>query len=393
MNCFVKIDHRNWNILVGDPEYKTNFFLKFFNEYTFNRFSTHNISRYSFLLNSWVIIVCLLLTYLYFLNFAYNILFLLLGYVVLIASRILFHNSCLIMRGGLFFGEHLIQLALRKYFDSATYFVLFNIPTFISGILILILDILLLHEWQKHIMSSFLHVLINIIWDGFSITGFFTILIVIVMTAITFGFVERVLKENWVLYDSFKKSSMIFMGIADALPFGVFLVDKNGKINYKNTEASEIYGNFCKISKNKNAIIYDMVHPNYRDKVKKDFEITIKSKDSLNYIAPIKTSKEEEMHHKIPKKSNSPLISEYQRLRSEGKISLLILGYDFYMISIKRHYYKSHNMLIVACQKMTEHKENDELMLQQQIETNYRAENLCRIFEILTHNRYSRGYN
>ena len=50
-------------------------------------------------------------------------------------------------------------------------------------------------------------------------------------------------------------------------------------------------------------------------------------------------------------------------------------------------------MLIVACQKMTEHKENDELMLQQQIETNYRAENLCRIFEILTHNRYSRGYN
>ena len=47
------------------------------------------------------------------------------------------------------------------------------------------------------------------------------------------------MKEEWVLYESFKKSDKIFSYLLDTNPQLIFVVDNNGKILYKNKLGSE----------------------------------------------------------------------------------------------------------------------------------------------------------
>ncbi len=62
----------------------------------------------------------------------------------------------------------------------------------------------------------------------------------IAFTTTTFGYIERAMKEDWVIYDSFKKAQNVIMKFADTSPFPSFVLDSFGKIVKCNKRGKEL---------------------------------------------------------------------------------------------------------------------------------------------------------
>eukprot|EP00826_Nyctotherus_ovalis_P054413 TRINITY_DN7123_c0_g5_i1.p1 TRINITY_DN7123_c0_g5~~TRINITY_DN7123_c0_g5_i1.p1 ORF type:complete len:245 (+),score=35.67 TRINITY_DN7123_c0_g5_i1:605-1339(+) len=203
-----------------------------------------------------------------------------------------------------------------------------------------------------------------------------------------FGCAERAMKEEWVLFDSFKKSSMIFMGLFDSLPYFAFIIDSSGRILYKNSAGVEMLENYNEAEgKGRTGNFTEMIHPECRKSFQREIKSAYKSPECKSIEVPIKTHKSNEQ---ASNNDNSSLILEYQALRSEGSFALKHnIGYDMYILKLKKHYWKSQNVILVLGMKITQRKTREEMLLQHQMQTCKMAEDLWSNIRLL--GRHGRG--
>jgi len=357
--------------MAGDPEYKTNFFLRFNNEFTYRRFIEAKSIRYARLVRYWLMTLCLIWTLSYFTLCPYGLVILFLGYIALGIAYLKYRRSPYIARAALFFIEHFIQLTLGQNYELSTYLVTFNIATFIS-------DILLLYEWRKHAMISFSHIVANFLWGHYhGLRTYLHIFIIAVSTTI-FACIERTIKEGWVLFDSFKKSSMTLMGVLDASPYAMLLIDPNGRVFFKNSTAADLLENYSKAEgKAFTNNFIEMIHPRYREEFRSEVKSACKELDCKTMEVPIKLNRSDK---KSSKDRDMSLILEYQGLRSEGILLITQIGYELYLLKIKRHYWKNQNALLIKGIKITKQKTREEVLLQHQMLTCSLAEKLWSTF-------------
>lgn len=145
---------------------------------------------------------------------------------------------------------------------------------------LLIVDQILVYVWYKHLFISSLLSLMRFLlipYQNFTIITFDVV--IILLTTFAFGFVERSLKERWVLMDSFKRAEKTYMKFADQVTVPAFVIDSMGKIMYSNKEARELYNS---VEQNKNtrpnSNFLDLIHENARKNIEKDLKNAVKSK-------------------------------------------------------------------------------------------------------------------
>ena len=94
-------------------------------------------------------------------------------------------------------------------------------------------DTLYATEWYYHLIFTSIQVIsINqdlskissIIWIGTSVYTVF----------------ELILKRNWVLRDTSKKSEKFFFNVFDTMPLGIFIVDKNSNFLFFNEKGQRL---------------------------------------------------------------------------------------------------------------------------------------------------------
>ncbi len=91
-------------------------------------------------------------------------------------------------------------------------------------------------------------------------------LLVIMFSTVIFSYIEKSTKEDWVLYDSFKKSQNIVMKFADASPFPSFVLDPTGKILACNKSGKGLIKS--SLPRDSRAFCFgDLVHPTNKEAV------------------------------------------------------------------------------------------------------------------------------
>ena len=215
------------NIYVGDITYMMNSDLTFKNGVTQQRYQNYTLVRLQLIL-AFILIISAFTTilsthmllikiislalhalcyYLYSKKYTWK-------YLRIVASAI-----CII---------HKIALMHKYKFDS---FVFFNgLSTIVS--------ILLTSSWYAHGIIELTESLsINLICHCTNLWEFGYFIYCTVLSTVIAGFAERILKEGWVLYDTYKHSYKAFKKIVEQLSQSIVIMDKQGYITYTNSAA------------------------------------------------------------------------------------------------------------------------------------------------------------
>jgi len=112
-------------------------------------------------------------------------------------------------------------------------------------------------------------------------SSFLVELILIITSTILYSFSERNTKENWCLFDSFKRAQRIYAKLIDQIPIPAFVTDSSGRIMYYNESGKLLYAKTGKIY-NKSLNFLDIVIQSQ----KKSIENLIKSA-ARGYVKPV----------------------------------------------------------------------------------------------------------
>ncbi len=131
----LKTGRRNWNVLAGDPEYKTSFFLRFTDHNTFARFEQDKFLRYSFAIKSLIIVTGIMWILGFLARGGPSLIPFIAGAALLAVSyfRVTLTSSPRTVRFLYLFAEYYLQLALHAHAEYTTYLVLCNVLTFVAG--------------------------------------------------------------------------------------------------------------------------------------------------------------------------------------------------------------------------------------------------------------------
>ncbi len=216
--------------------------------FTFKRFKQDKFQRFQFPIRALVCAISLFWLALYlasrFANFFVFLLGLATQAAALYFARIKYSNwhvrLCLVLT------EYFLQTASCQLCPGMLHLVWFNVFTFTLGTLIPLLyatiDALLVYVWYEHMGISL----------AFSLVRYFTVpeqtlgrtfceFLAIMVTTAVFGFVERQMKEEWVLFDSFKRAQKIYMKLIDQMPVPTFVTDSSGRVIYNNSAGRILY--------------------------------------------------------------------------------------------------------------------------------------------------------
>ncbi len=122
------------------------------------------------------------------------------------------------------------------------------------------------------------------------------------------------------LFDSFKKASMLFMRFTDATPVENFLTDVNGRICYQNAKGATLAQNFVKAQiqdERRRGNFLEMVHESYREEAAELLRCASKSQEFVSTELAIKYRKGEPNTEAKAAKL-SPLVARSEQLRAEG---------------------------------------------------------------------------
>jgi len=180
----------------------------------------------------------------------------------------------------------LMEICFRAELFSVTknnslglYFVIFNIPTFIS-------DMLCVYIWYYHYLISISVIIFEACVTSHALSFHIWKFISVSFSVLIFSFCERLLKEEWVLYKSFRRSQNIYLNMVDKLQVPSFVVDNNGRILHLNFYARKIYkegrkyktliktecsvtgdNTDTKSTQSKERGIFEIIHPDYKKKI------------------------------------------------------------------------------------------------------------------------------
>jgi len=290
--------NKNWNIFAGELEYKSDFILRFKKSYTLERYKNDQFIRLHFFIKSYFMseVLCWLLIGLYYFNEVSKIneisgfFFILGSYYMAKHMKNRFYARICQLLFEFAYQIHLNTLFAKSEINMGLYIAVFNIPTLIS-------DLLFSYVWYQHLLYSTILFGMDFILFRKQTHAKMQIC-AIMLTTITFGFCERFSKENWVLYDSFKRAQNLFMKMADKFPISNFIVDVSGRMQHLNASAKQLFekAKRCKIAftsmnanlgKTRSHVkedrgIFDMVHPDFRKTVDELIKKAVRQKvDSL----------------------------------------------------------------------------------------------------------------
>jgi hypothetical protein len=168
---------------------------------------------------------------------------------------------------------HKLWLAQKFGIDA---FIFYNIPTFLA-------DYLLLYEWYYHSILSIIESLAATCLLQNNAAS--TIIIILWKTSISTAIYccfERLAKENWVLYETFKKSYAAFTRLVDTTPQIISVVNKKGEIDYFNKAFTTSFGNIKASSrKHLKPRIFDFIKETDLQLFSESFAKAIKGEKSI----------------------------------------------------------------------------------------------------------------
>ena len=183
-------------------------------------------------------------------------------------------------------------------------------------------------------MTSFLY--------GNTLVLFLEQLLIIFLTTLSFGCIEKVMKEGWVLYDSFKRSFNLIQKFLDALPQPSFVVDHAGVILKANAKGKAL----TKLSTGK-AYFEDLIDPKCKELALSNLKAALKGQSS-QFEASLKISKD---------------------------------VYEPYMINLESISWKNAKCVVISCNNTKLSKTVHGLVLDNAYAVREKTESVCRMIE------------
>ena len=234
-NWFTK---KRWNFYVGDPQFKTDFYLEFTDENSTYKFQLDNYIRCKYTLISLILAASVLIL---FDTILYNVKILNIGNLLSLCSL-----------GGTFYILNNVDtglyprwaLSVSLLFIQLNLVVDYNAPLLVSLLPILVFDSFTLFSWKFHLVSVIGQ---SILWSiclrfthlnsemvGFekaiafnSFSCFFKFIFIVVIDLFIFATGEKFMKENWVLRDTYDKSFKQLLTMIDDHPEEIFVIDQS----------------------------------------------------------------------------------------------------------------------------------------------------------------------
>lgn len=169
---------------------------------------------------------------------------------------------------------------------------------------------------------------------------------VIAVSTIAFASLEKITKEEWILFDSFKRAQKIYMKIVDEMDVPAFIADPSGKLLYMNKQGEIVYEEAKKSTMEKSeervtSNFLELIHPLYAkqvgDSIKKAGKEAV---DPMEVVFITRTQQ------------------KIKSAKSEGdnEESLMEQGYEYFNLRFKRAIWKASNCAIITCEKVMKTK-------------------------------------
>ncbi len=223
--------------------------LEFEMPFTFKRFKQDKFQRFLFPIRALICATALFWAVLYFGTQFSNPIVFLLGLLsqasAFFLARIKFSN--LHVRLCLILTEYFLQTTSYSLFAEGfllLHLAWFNLFTFALSMCSSSppIDVLLVYVWYHHLAISVAFSIFRYLVVSEQTFGrTFCEILTIGITTTLFAFVERAMKEEWVLFDSFKRAQKIYMKLIDQLPVPTFVTDFSGRVIYSNSAGKALH--------------------------------------------------------------------------------------------------------------------------------------------------------
>ena len=265
---------KNWNAYTGERIYKCNCWLKFLDDFTLSRYIYDKFRRLRFHIKSYL--VAMALSFIYFIGFhtsEINYCWFILGTTSLAMSwnMLITKKDRLKGKGILLLSELSLQIELAAINNAS-----FGTQLLISNIVLLISNLLLIYIWYHHLIISFALILIrHLLILDYSFDIICSEIFVTCITTTMFGYIERISKEDWVLYDSFKRSNNLHIQLISQQEIPNFVVDETGKILHENVSGLMLYEkkpgvhDHARCHSSGNECVFKIIHPDYKKTILK----------------------------------------------------------------------------------------------------------------------------
>lgn len=341
----------NYNMYVGSSEYKMNKYLQFQTIQTEERFINYIMSRFKMLRNAMSYISIIVFSFIA--CFSWKKLFILLFFFpsmifIIISNRM---NLSRTMTRFIFAIKELLFFLVLKDEDNLIH------SLSISLLIDYIYNISICFPWYYNFV---IHSMIIGFYFYIKSTSSLLIDFVIYSIAIvSYGFFERVIKETWVLFDSFKKSEHNYRIILDNTEEPFMIINSHLKFEYINKSGTKtIFQNLKQQFNNNihNRKITAYASPLHKQKLYQSFIKCVKNNENLKTQILFKFSDLNSREGDVNIKEEKSFYSSHSEVH-EPDIDNEILSnnYQLFKCDMKKAAWKQQsNMILVRIKEVTQ---------------------------------------
>ncbi len=202
-------------------------------------------------------------------------------------------------------------------------------------------------------------------------------ILAVCVSATLFGFFERIMKEDWVLLDSFRRAQHLYMQLVDKLPAPNFVTDGSGRIVHMNSAARALFSRFQLVrptAATGDRGFLDMVHPRHRTLVEFALKDSISGQDRGPANVPVLVNKSESRFE------SSCELGLDIGLLNQGTVLVCLacaIGYEYFMLRFERLAWKSANCVVVSCERDMDRKLLCDNLLRSSLQLRDKLHSLC----------------
>ena len=238
----------NKNLFAGDSEFKMNFWLKFLNSSTYNRFikdkSFRNIFIYKIYFFS-ILVLPILIQLVYEIDYKNLSISLLESFVGWVIFKFFKSYRIILKSFHLLYSITIIYL-FKKELEFFVFYI-FQLEEFASSAI-------LLFYWPHYSLITTINIF-TICWiSSFNFKKIIVFIIISLFLNLIYACIERVLKEDWVLFDSFKKSENSYNSLINEIYLPIFVINEQSDILFRNSASAQFIEAIPNKTKMKNFI-------------------------------------------------------------------------------------------------------------------------------------------
>ena len=195
---------------------------------------------------------------------------------------------------------------------------------------------------------------LNVLYECMAICG----------TTLLFGFVERAMKETWILYDSFKRAQKVYTKLVDAALLPTFVTDSTGRVLYANSRGKALFVESRPNAEDKDrsqqrlqrggANLLELVHPDSLKPVEALLKRGPRDRAPPLDVPLLCRQAEEAPAAELEGRKEDPGLD--LTIFARGKGTELLVGFEHYRLTGERVAWKAANCVLVSCENTTQHK-------------------------------------